>query len=79
MVTITLKDFYSNIREYIQTVINGEEIIISKEKKPLFQIEPIVQKGKKNRPYGLCKGEFTVPDNFDEELPKEIIADFIGR
>jgi hypothetical protein len=28
------------------------------------------------RPFGLCKGEFTVPDDFDAPLPDYIIKEF---
>lgn len=31
------------------------------------------------RPYGLCAGEFRVPDDFDEPLPEEIIRQFEGK
>jgi hypothetical protein len=31
------------------------------------------------RPYGLCAGEFVVPDDFDDPLPENIIAEFEGR
>ena len=31
---------------------------------------------KASRPYALCAGEFTVPQNFDEPLPEEILKDF---
>jgi hypothetical protein len=31
------------------------------------------------RPIGLCAGEFTVPDDFDDPLPEEILRDFEGR
>ncbi|GEM_PF-1142619 len=30
----------------------------------------------KGRPFGLCKGEFIVPDNFNEALPDEILELF---
>lgn len=30
------------------------------------------------RPFGLCTGEFRVPDDFDEPLPEEIISQFEG-
>ena len=29
-------------------------------------------------PFGLCKGEFTVPDDFDAPLPENIIKEFEG-
>jgi hypothetical protein len=28
------------------------------------------------RPFGLCAGEFTVPDDFDEPLPEDIVREF---
>ncbi|MFN9173258.1 MAG: DUF2281 domain-containing protein [Synechocystis sp.] len=28
------------------------------------------------RPYALCQGEFTVPADFDDPLPDEILQDF---
>jgi hypothetical protein len=32
----------------------------------------------KSRPLGLCKGEFLIPDDFNEPLPDEILALFEG-
>lgn len=34
---------------------------------------------KKPRPYGLCKGDFTVPQEFDAPLPEDLIASFEGK
>ncbi|NOZ06674.1 MAG: type II toxin-antitoxin system Phd/YefM family antitoxin [Chloroflexi bacterium] len=31
------------------------------------------------RPFGLCAGEFMVPDDFDEPLPDSIIQAFEGK
>ena len=31
------------------------------------------------RPYGLCVGEFSVPDDFDAPLPEEVLSDFEGK
>ena len=31
------------------------------------------------RPVGLGAGEFTVPENFDDPLPEDILRDFEGR
>ncbi len=35
--------------------------------------------GDKLRPYGLSKGEFVVPEDFDEALPEEVLAGFEGE
>ncbi|MDM8532707.1 hypothetical protein QUF63_16215 [Anaerolineales bacterium HSG25] len=31
------------------------------------------------RPFGLCEGEFVVPDDFDDPLPDDILNAFEGR
>jgi len=30
------------------------------------------------RPFGLARGEFVVPDDFDDPLPDEVLVDFEG-
>ena len=30
------------------------------------------------RPFGLCAGEFTVPDDFDDPLPEQVLREFEG-
>ena len=39
--------------------------------------DPKINHQKKARPFGLCAGEFVVPDDFDEPLP-EIVELFEG-
>lgn len=34
---------------------------------------------KRLRPFGLCAGAFTVPDDFDDPLPEHVIEEFEGR
>ena len=36
------------------------------------ELKPITN-NKQLRPFGLCVGEFTVPEDFDDPLPEEII------
>jgi hypothetical protein len=31
------------------------------------------------RPFGLAKGQFVVPDDFNEPLPEEVLRDFEGK
>lgn len=40
--------------------------------------EPNQDQPPKKRPIGLCAGEFTVSDDFDEPLPESILSDFEG-
>jgi hypothetical protein len=34
---------------------------------------------KRRRPFGLAKGDFVVPDDFDDPLPEEVLREFEGR
>ncbi|MBD2356654.1 prevent-host-death protein [Tolypothrix sp. FACHB-123] len=39
---------------------------------------PISMRNKPRRPFGLCAGEFSVPDDFDAPLPEDILSAFEG-
>jgi len=45
----------------------------------MAEIKPIVSIPKRLRPFGLCTGEFVVPDDFDAPLPEHIVQEFEGR
>jgi antitoxin (DNA-binding transcriptional repressor) of toxin-antitoxin stability system len=74
MKAISVSEFYSNFQKYLTIILRGENIVLSRNKKKIALIEPIKEKTK--RPFGLCKGEFTLPDNFNEPLPESIITTF---
>ena len=42
------------------------------------ELKPITN-NKQLRPFGLCAGEFTVPEDFDDPLPEEIRNTFEGE
>lgn len=54
----------------------GEEIVIAKSGHPIVRLVPVIQ----SSPVilGSLKGKITVPDNFDEELPADVINAFYG-
>ena len=41
--------------------------------------EPAASNANQVRPFGLCAGEFIVPDDFDAPLPEEILSAFEGQ
>jgi antitoxin (DNA-binding transcriptional repressor) of toxin-antitoxin stability system len=49
----------------------GEEVIIAKAGTPVAKLVPVHARPKK-RMLGSAKGKFTVPDDFNDPLPKEI-------
>jgi hypothetical protein len=42
------------------------------------EIRPIHDAALPLRPFGLCAGEFTVPEDFDEPLSDDVLASFEG-
>ena len=48
----------------------GEEVIIAKAGKPVAKLVPLKNTPKKKRVFGSAKGEFTVPDNFNDPDPE---------
>ena len=47
----------------------GEEIIIAKAGAPVAKVVPL-KKTRKKRVFGSAKGEFTIPDDFNDPDPE---------
>jgi prevent-host-death family protein len=61
----------THLSRLLKRVLLGEEVIITKAGEPVAKLVPIDAK----RPrftLGSAKGEFVVPDDFNDPLPKEI-------
>ena len=54
---------------------SAEEVLTNEEIDNILQI---YRQENKLRPWGLAKGEFVVPDDFNEPLPDEILDLFQG-
>ena len=76
---ISVDEIKRDLPKFLKRVESGEKLVIMKEGRPLAEIEPINRSDSKVRPYGLCDGDFTVPDDFDAPLPEDIIKEFEGK
>lgn len=79
MQQITVQEIQENPSKYLNQVEAGKSFIIVQEDKPIAELKPITNSKdnkKSSRPIGLCKGEFTVPDDFDAPLPDGILNIF---
>jgi prevent-host-death family protein len=79
MLTVTIDEIQKNLKSYLHQVAAGESIIIIQAGKPIAEIKPVSSNNQPMRPYGLCAGEFIVPDDFDAPLPDEILNGFEGK
>ena len=64
----------SQFFDMLDRIAVGEEVIITDANKPVAKLMPILATAKKRRKIrlGSAKGKFTVPDDFNDPLPKEI-------
>ena len=68
---VNIHEAKTHLSRLLERVAIGEEVIIAKAGKPVAKLVPI----KSSRPrfkLGSAKGQFVVPDDFNEPLPKEI-------
>ena len=77
MTQVSQDDMQRNLPAYLERVEAGETLVIIRSGKPVAEVKPVDLAGEALRPFGLCAGEFTVPDDFDSPLP-EVIIDAFG-
>lgn len=79
MVQVSIDDIARDVLAYLQRVEAGETLVIVKAGQPVAEIKPIAARTPLRRPFGLCSGAFTVPDDFDAPLPESIVQAFEGQ
>jgi prevent-host-death family protein len=78
MVQVSLEEIQQDLAAYLQRVEAGETVVIVRAGQPVAEIKPVTSGTKQLRPFGLCVGEFTVPEDFDAPLPEDILNAFEG-
>ena len=79
MAQVSVEEIQQDLPAYLQRVEDGETIIIIRAGKPVAEVKPVLSRTETLRPFGLCAGEFTVPDDFDAPLPEDIVKSFEGK
>ena len=75
METVNLYEAKINLSRLVDQANAGEHIVIAKGGKPMAMLTPLTPKKRTIR-YGLMKGQFVVPEDFDAPLPDDVIAAF---
>jgi prevent-host-death family protein len=68
---VNIHEAKTHLSRLLERVAMGEEVIIAKSGKPVAKLVP-VNDCQKKRTLGSAKGEFTVPNDFNDPLPKEL-------
>jgi len=66
---VNIHEAKTHLSKLLERVALGEEVIIAKAGTPVAKLVPIDEKPQ-TRVFGSAKGEFTVPDDFNEPDPE---------
>jgi len=78
MLRVTVDEIQRDPSKYLRQVEAGETFVILQADKAIAELRP-VSSNKQLRPFGLCAGEFTVPDDFDAPLPEDLLNAFESK
>lgn len=78
MPTFNIHAAKSQLSRLLDAAVAGEDVVIAKAGKPIVRLVPVEQ-NRERRKLGTLAGKLHVPDDFDDPLPDDILADFEGR
>lgn len=68
---VNVREAKANLSKLLERVALGQEVVIAEAGKPVAKLVAIPSACPRFKP-GSAKGEFVVPDDFNDPLPKEI-------
>ena len=74
MATVNVHEAKTQLSRLLRRVSAGEEIIIARSGRPVARL--IAVDGEPKRVFGLDEGLFEVPEDFDDPLPDDVLAEF---
>lgn len=78
MSTISVQDIRRDPDAFLQRIEAGESFVVVTEERRVAEVRPIPPPRTQPRPFGLCAGEFKVPEDFDDPLPESVLREFEG-
>ena len=75
---IKIDELQRDLLDFLERVQQGETLVIMKGDQPVAEVKPLPSPPPRQRPFGLCAGEFKLPDDFDAPLPEAVLREFEG-
>lgn len=79
METVNIHQATTDLSRLLSRVALGEEIIIANQGIPIAKLVPFRTSYNRRASLGQDRGKFIVPEDFNDPLPKEILAAFEGN
>jgi prevent-host-death family protein len=73
MITVNVREAKTHFSKLLAKINAGEEVVIARAGKPVARLIPWKPELKR-RTAGLDRGSFSVPDDFDEALPPDLLG-----
>jgi prevent-host-death family protein len=73
-VEVNIHKAKTHFSKLLRRVAAGEEVVICKAGRPVAKIAPVARS--ERRRFGIDRGVFEVPDDFDAPLPEGVLGGF---
>lgn len=77
METVNIYDAKTRLSQLVDKAASGEDVIVSRNGKPLVRITQLAPTRREIR-FGVLKGKVRIAKDFDAPLPPDVLADFEG-
>ncbi len=75
VIEANVQEARSHLSRLLDQAMAGDDVVIVRSGRQLVRLVP-VDLAPRRRKLGTAKGDFVVPDDFDDPLPEEILAGF---
>ncbi len=79
MSTINIAEAKAKLSQLVEQAERGEEVILARHGRPVVRIVRLSERETERYPQrglGVDRGRFEVPDDFDDDLPPEVMRHF---
>jgi prevent-host-death family protein len=77
METVNIYDAKTRLSQLVDKVVSGEDVVVSRNGKPLVRITRL-ETTKRPIRFGVLKGKMRIARDFDAPLPPGVVAGFEG-
>lgn len=71
---VGIREAKAHLSKLLRQVAAGEEIVITRDGVPVARLVPVEERPR--RVFGIDRGRFEVPEDFDSPLPEDVLRDF---
>lgn len=79
MKPVSIYDAKTRLSHLVDRAAAGEDVVISRNGKPLVRITRLEGGQKPRIKFGVLKGKIKMAADFDAPLPEKVLAEFEGR